>query len=79
MLGFEEAKVYWFLLILVMPLPLAIWLSVVLATLGVCLYSAFCVPMFLHVSWEACVPGCSTSPGRPSYGKRLIGADKPMI
>ena len=52
-LGSDDGKVYWLLLLIVLHLPLTIWLSLVLAGLGV---SVLCLPL---VSL-----GCCWTPGR---------------
>ena len=37
-LGSDDAQVFWFLLLMVLCLPLAIWISLVFVDLGVCLF-----------------------------------------
>ena len=53
-LGSDGTKVYWLLLIMALSLPLAIWLSLVLAGLGVSVWSLPPVSV-----------GSFRSPGRP--------------
>ena len=53
-LGSDYAYIYWVLLVMVLCLPLAIWLSLVFAGLGVSVWS---LPLLSL--------GCFRSPGRP--------------
>jgi hypothetical protein len=50
-LGSDDAYVFWLLLLLVLPLPFTIWISLVFVSLGDCMESASFVPELLHVSW----------------------------
>ena len=50
-LGSDDAHVFWLLLLMVLLLPFAIWISLVFVSLGDCLESASFVPGLLQVSW----------------------------
>ena len=50
-LGSDDAQVFWLLLLMVLCLPFAIWISLVFVALGDCLESASFVPGFHQVSW----------------------------
>ena len=50
-LGSDDAHIYWLLLLMVLCLPFAIWISLVFVGLGDCLESASFVPGLLQVSW----------------------------
>jgi hypothetical protein len=67
-LGSDDPIVYWLLLLMVLHLPLAIWLSLVLTGLGVSVWSLSPVSL-----------GCYRSPGRPSDCGVFGGADMLMI
>ena len=47
----DEARIYWLLLLTVLYLPFAIWISLVFVGLGDCLESASFDPGLLQVSW----------------------------
>lgn len=53
-LGCNDAKVHWLLLLMVLCLPLAIWLSLMLGGLGISVWSLPLVSL-----------GCCRFPGRP--------------
>jgi hypothetical protein len=68
-LGFDNAKIYWLPLVDLVLSSCHLVISGVSWHMCLCLESAFCAPGMLHISWEACVPGCSRCPERPSeYG-----------
>ena len=50
-LGSDDAHVFWLLLLMVLHLPFAIWISLVFVDLGDCMESASFVPGLLQVSW----------------------------
>jgi hypothetical protein len=50
-LGSDDAHVIWLLLLMVLCLPFAIWISLVFVDLGDCMDSASSVPELLQVSW----------------------------
>ena len=50
-LGSDDAHVFWLLLLMVLCLPFAIWISLVFVDLGDCMESASFVPGLLQVSW----------------------------
>ena len=52
-LGSDGAKTHWLLLLILLSLLIAIWLSLVLIGLGcLCQEPASSVPGLLHISWE---------------------------
>ena len=50
-LGSDNVHIYWFLLLMILCLPLTFWISLVFVSLGDCLESASFVPGLLQVSW----------------------------
>ena len=50
-LGSDDAHVFWLLLLMVLCLPFALWISLVFVDLGDCMESASFVPGLLQVSW----------------------------
>ena len=49
-LGSDDAHVFWLLLLMVLCLPFALWISLVFVDLGDCMDSASFVPGLLQVS-----------------------------
>jgi hypothetical protein len=50
-LASDDAHIFWLLLLMVLHLCLAIWISLVFVDLGDCMESASFVPGLLQVSW----------------------------
>ena len=76
-LGSDDAKVYWLLLLMFLCLPLTTWLYLVLAGLGVSVWSLtpMSLPALLLVSWKA----CSSFPVSPSDCGVIQGPDNLLI
>jgi hypothetical protein len=65
-LVYDNAHIFWLLLIMVLCLPFTVWISLVFVGLGDCMESASFVPQLLQVSEYPRDPGCVRSPVGPS-------------
>jgi hypothetical protein len=61
-MGSDYAHVFWLLLLMVLCLSFAIWISLVFVDLSDCMESASFFPGFRQVSWHAYSPGCIRLP-----------------